>query len=76
MIDGLQEAVVGTEVVRWKHAVPEVRPEALRRWSPFVRRDPGRIEYAGDWLLLMPSSEAAAASADHVVERVESLLGR
>ncbi len=76
MIDGLQEAVVGTEVVRWKHAVPEVRPEALRRWSPFVRRDPGRIEYAGDWLLLMPSSEAAAASADYVVERVESLLGR
>jgi protoporphyrinogen/coproporphyrinogen III oxidase len=76
MIDGLQDAVVGTEVVRWKHALPEAPPEAVRRWSSFIERDPGPIEYAGDWLFLRPSSESAAASADYVVPRVESLLSR
>lgn len=76
MIDGLQDAVVGTDVVRWKHALPEAPPEAVRRWPSFIKRDPAPIEYAGDWLFLRPSSETAAASADYVVPRVESLLSR
>jgi oxygen-dependent protoporphyrinogen oxidase len=62
-------------VVRWKHALPEAPPAAVRAWKPFIRRDPSPIEYAGDWLFLRPSSETAAASADYTVPRVRSLLG-
>jgi protoporphyrinogen/coproporphyrinogen III oxidase len=74
MIDGLAEAVVGTHVVRWKDALPEAPPAAVRAWKPFIGRDPSPIEYAGDWVFLRPSSETAAASADYVVPRVRSLL--
>ena len=75
IIDGLADAVVGTHVVRWKHALPEAPPAAVRAWKPFIGRDPSPIEYAGDWLFLRPSSETAAASADYTVARVRSLLG-
>lgn len=75
MIDGLAAAVVGTHVVRWKDALPEAPPAAVREWGPFIKREPRPIEYAGDWLFLRPSSETAAASADYTVPRVLSRLG-
>ena len=75
IIDGLADSVVGTHVVRWKHALPEAPPAAVRAWTPFIRRDPAPIEYAGDWVFLRPSSETAAASADYTVPRLTSLLG-
>jgi len=75
MIDGLADAVVGTHVVRWKDALPEAPPAAVRDWGPFIRRDPRPVEYAGDWVFLRPSSETAAASADYTVPRVLAQLG-
>lgn len=74
MIDGLADAVVGSHVVRWRHAVPEATPAAVREWGAFIRRAPRPIEYAGDWLFLRPSSETAVASADYTVPRVEAQL--
>ncbi|MFD9304929.1 protoporphyrinogen/coproporphyrinogen oxidase [Streptomyces sp. NPDC060048] len=76
LIDGLQEACVGTDVIRWKHALPDAPPEALALRKKFVQRAPGPIEYAGDWLYLRPSSEAAIASAKLAVPRVRALLER
>lgn len=75
MIDGLADSVVGTHVVRWKHALPEAPPAAVRAWKPFIERDPSPVEYAGDWLFLRPSSETAARSADYTVPRVLAQLG-
>lgn len=74
IIDGLEAAVVGTHVVRWKDALPEAPPAAVREWRSFIKREPRPVEYAGDWLFLRPSSETAAASADHAVPRVLSQL--
>jgi oxygen-dependent protoporphyrinogen oxidase len=75
LIDGLREACVGTDVIRWRHALPEAPPQALRLRAGFVGRAPQPIEYAGDWIYLRPSSEAAIASARFVVPRVQVVLG-
>lgn len=75
IIDGLEAAVVGTHVVRWRDALPEAPPAAVREWGSFIKRDPRPIEYAGDWVFLRPSSETAAASADYTVPRVLSRIG-
>ncbi len=75
LIEGLREACVGTDVVRWRHALPEAPPEAMRLRGAFVRREPRAVEYAGDWLYLRPSSEAAIASARLAVPRVRAVLG-
>lgn len=76
LVDGLREACVGTDVIRWRDALPEAPPKSLALRGAFVRRDPSPIEYAGDWVYLRPSSEAAIASADLAVPRVRALLER
>jgi oxygen-dependent protoporphyrinogen oxidase len=76
LIPGLSDALVGHDVIRWRHALPAAPPQALRLRGDFVRRPPQPIEYAGDWLFLRPSSEAAIASARLAAPRIEQLLGR
>lgn len=74
LIDGLREACMATDVIRWRHALPEAPPEAMRLRGAFVRRTPRAVEYAGDWIYLRPSSEAAIASARLAVPRVRAFL--
>lgn len=76
LIDGLRESCVGGDVIRWRHALPEAPPPALRLRGAFARRPPRPIEYAGDWIYLRPSSEAAIASARYTVPRVRAVLSR
>ncbi|WFB09464.1 FAD-dependent oxidoreductase [Streptomyces sp. LX-29] len=73
-IDGMRAAYVGHQVTRWRHGLPEATPEALRLRAPFTRRPASPIEYAGDWLYLRPSSEAAIASSRLAVDRVHAWL--
>ncbi|MBH5334940.1 FAD-dependent oxidoreductase [Streptomyces pactum] len=73
-IDGMRAAYVGHQVTRWRHGLPEARPEALALRGRFMRRAARPVEYAGDWLYLRPSSEAAIASSRLAVERVHSWL--
>ncbi|MFL6136348.1 MAG: protoporphyrinogen/coproporphyrinogen oxidase [Frankiaceae bacterium] len=74
LVPGLGDAMVGHDVVRWRHALPAAPPAALRLRGDFVRRPLQPIEYAGDWLYLRPSSEAATASARLAVPRIRQLL--
>ncbi|MBC3984779.1 FAD-dependent oxidoreductase [Streptomyces sp. AC536] len=73
-IDGLRSAYVGHHIVRWPNGLPAAPPAALRLRGRFVRRSPRPIEYAGDWLYLRPSSEAAIASSKLAVDRVHAWL--
>ncbi|MEO3764026.1 FAD-dependent oxidoreductase [Streptomyces sp. B5E4] len=73
-IDGMREAYVGHQVTRWRHGLPEAPPEALALRGAFTRREAQPIEYAGDWLYLRPSSEAAIASSKPAADRVRSWL--
>lgn len=74
LIDGLRAACTSTDVIRWRYALPEAPPAALALRGQFIRRAPGPVEYAGDWVYLRPSSEAAIASARIAVPRVKALL--
>ena len=73
-IDGLRDAYVGHQVTRWHHGLPEAPPKAMALRPGFVRRAAQPIEYAGDWMYLRPSSEAAIASSDLAARRVRSWL--
>ncbi|MCZ7414536.1 protoporphyrinogen/coproporphyrinogen oxidase [Streptomyces sp. WMMC897] len=74
LIDGLRSAVVGHDVIRWRHALPEAPPQALALRRRFLDRPAQPVEYAGDWLYLRPSSEAAIGSARLAVPRVRAWL--
>lgn len=76
LIDGLHESCVDSDVIRWRHALPEAPPAALQLRGAFARRPPQPIEYAGDWIYLRPSSEAAIASAHYTVPRIQAILSR
>ncbi|MBC2878824.1 MULTISPECIES: protoporphyrinogen/coproporphyrinogen oxidase [Streptomyces] len=75
-IDGLRAAYAGHEVVRWRNGLPEAPPAALALRKAFVSRAPGPVEYAGDWIYLRPSSEAAIASSRRAASRVAAWLAR
>ena len=64
--DVIDDAVVH----RFRHAQPEVTAAALERRPAFMSRTPRTIEYAGDWVSLRPTSEAAVRSADWAVSRL------
>ncbi len=75
-VAGLREACRDSLVVRWRHALPEASPAAMSRRAEFIRRPPGPVEYAGDWLYLRPSSEGAVRSATRLaVPRLTGFLG-
>lgn len=60
-------------LVRWPHAVPDVRPGYHTRLAAFHQRPP--IFYAGDWLV-QPCVEGAVRSGDTAAELVHTALAR
>ncbi|QMU71338.1 NAD(P)/FAD-dependent oxidoreductase [Streptacidiphilus sp. P02-A3a] len=71
-LPGLRAATTGTFVHRFRYGLPEATPEAVRQRSAFLDRPVRRIEYAGDWVMLRPSSEGAVRSARLAVQRILS----
>ncbi|SDC53305.1 FAD-dependent oxidoreductase [Actinokineospora iranica] len=69
-VPGLADALRATVVTRFRHGLPMPTPAAMAARPDFVRRPPSTVEYAGDWWLLRPSSEAAVRSAELVAERL------
>lgn len=69
-LPGLSAATRRTVVRRFRHGLPEATPAALRLRADFARRPLSRIEYAGDWTLLRPSSEGAIRSAELAAHRI------
>jgi oxygen-dependent protoporphyrinogen oxidase len=69
-LPGLRNAIRAYFVHRFRHGLPEATPAALRLRADFLRRPVRTIDYAGDWLLLRPSSEGAVRSADLATWRV------
>lgn len=74
-LPGLAAATVQNFVHRFRHGLPEASPEALRLRAGFAARPIGTVDYAGDWVLLRPSSEGAVRSAATTASRVLSRLG-
>jgi oxygen-dependent protoporphyrinogen oxidase len=69
-LPGLAAATQATLVVRWPHGLPEATPAALRLRRAFLDRPVRRVEYAGDWVMLRPNSEAAVHSGHLAAHRV------
>ncbi|MGH3898724.1 MAG: protoporphyrinogen/coproporphyrinogen oxidase [Pseudonocardiaceae bacterium] len=69
-LPGLRRATRAHFVHRFRHGLPEATPAALRLRSDFLRRSLRAVDYAGDWLMLRPSSEGAVRSADLAAWRV------
>jgi protoporphyrinogen/coproporphyrinogen III oxidase len=59
----LRQATTTTMVHRFRHGLPEATPAALGLRARFADRPLGPVDYAGDWVLLRPSSEGAVRSA-------------
>ncbi|GGX96535.1 NAD(P)/FAD-dependent oxidoreductase [Streptomyces minutiscleroticus] len=58
------------------HGLPEASARALRLRPAFMARGPRPVEYAGDWVMLRPSSEGAVRSGALAASRVLARLGR
>ncbi len=71
-LPGLGQATRRHFVHRFRHGLPEATPAALRLRSGFMRRPTGTVEYAGDWVMLRPSSEGAFRSAELAATRVQA----
>jgi oxygen-dependent protoporphyrinogen oxidase len=69
-LPGLGEATRATVVHRFRHGLPEATPQALRLRAAFLQRPLRAVEYAGDWVMLRPSSEGAIRSAGLAVDRI------
>lgn len=69
-LPGLRRATRAHFVHRFRHGLPEATPAALRQRAGFLRRALRAVDYAGDWLLVRPSSEGAVRSADLAAWRV------
>jgi oxygen-dependent protoporphyrinogen oxidase len=75
-VPGLREATRATFVCRFRHGLPRATPAALRERNDFLRRPTRRVEYAGDWVMLRPSSEGAVRSGELAARRVLAAEGR
>jgi oxygen-dependent protoporphyrinogen oxidase len=73
-LPGLRQATRAHFVHRFHHGLPEATPTALRLRAGFLRRPLRAVDYAGDWLLVRPSSEGAVRSADLATWRVLARL--
>ncbi len=62
-LPGLTRATVANFVHRFRNGLPEATPAALRLRADFVRRPAGAVDYAGDWVMVRPSSEGAVRAA-------------
>jgi oxygen-dependent protoporphyrinogen oxidase len=69
-LPGLTGATRTAFVVRWPLGLPEATPDALRLRRAFLERPVRRVDYAGDWVMLRPNSEAAVRSAGIAARRV------
>ncbi|GAA2796615.1 NAD(P)/FAD-dependent oxidoreductase [Saccharopolyspora taberi] len=73
-LPGLAEANVGNFVHSFRHGLPEATPEALQHRSAFMNRDPGPVDYAGDWVMVRPASEGAVRSGALAASRTLARL--
>ncbi|WP_030268106.1 protoporphyrinogen/coproporphyrinogen oxidase [Streptomyces sp. NRRL B-24484] len=69
-LPGLRAATVRTLVHRYRHGLPQAPPAAVRERAAFLARPTRAIEYAGDWVMLRPSSEGAVRSGRLAARRV------
>jgi oxygen-dependent protoporphyrinogen oxidase len=74
-LPGLNAATVTTVVHRFPAGLPETTPHALRARPAFLTRPTRAVEFAGDWLMLRPSSEGAIRSARIAGSRLLDGLG-
>ncbi|WAL70899.1 NAD(P)/FAD-dependent oxidoreductase [Kitasatospora sp. YST-16] len=69
-LPGLRAATVRTLVHRFPLGLPQGAPAAVRERAAFLDRPTRAVEYAGDWMMLRPSSEGAVRSGKLAAERV------
>ncbi|MBB5802354.1 oxygen-dependent protoporphyrinogen oxidase [Saccharothrix ecbatanensis] len=72
-VPGLRTGVTGSVVHRFRHGLPEATPRALALRGEFESRIGGVVDYAGDWVTLIPYSEAAVRSGRRAAARVLAL---
>lgn len=75
-LPGLAAATVHTFVHRFPIGLPEASPAAVRTRGGFMQRPTAPIEFAGDWVMLRPSSEGAIRSGELAARRVLAGPGR
>lgn len=73
-LPGLPDATWRTFVHRHEHGLPEATPAALRLRAGFSGRPTGSVDYAGDWVLQRPTSEAAVRSGALAASRARAQL--
>ncbi|RKE18156.1 NAD(P)/FAD-dependent oxidoreductase [Streptomyces sp. TLI_171] len=69
-LPGLRAATVRTLVHRFPLGLPQGAPAAVRERAAFLDRPTRAVEYAGDWVMLRPSSEGAVRSGKLAAGRV------
>ncbi len=69
-LPGLAAATLGRIVHRFRAGLPDPTPAALRLRPDFAQRDTSSVDFAGDWVLLQPSGEAAVRAGLLAAERV------
>lgn len=69
-LPGLATAIRATVVHRFTHGLPEATPAAMASRPAFLHRPLGPVDYAGDWVMLRPSSEGAVRAARLTAARV------
>ncbi|MBB5958087.1 oxygen-dependent protoporphyrinogen oxidase [Saccharothrix tamanrassetensis] len=69
-VPGLRAATRDAVVHRFRDGLPEATPEAVALRADFVARAGGVVDYAGDWVGVMPCSEAAVRSGRRTAARV------
>jgi oxygen-dependent protoporphyrinogen oxidase len=69
-LPGLAAATTGNLVHRFRDGLPEAPPAALRLRQGFARRRAGTVDYAGDWVMLRPSSEGAVRAGQFAAARI------
>lgn len=75
-LPGLTEATRDAVVTRFRYGLPECTPAALASRAGFVDGLGGVVDYAGDWVGLVPCSEAAVRSGRRAAERVLATVQR
>ncbi|WP_370591201.1 protoporphyrinogen/coproporphyrinogen oxidase [Saccharopolyspora montiporae] len=73
-LPGLAGATWRTFVHRFPHGLPEATPAVLRQRAGFAARPTGPVDFAGDWVLQRPSSEAAVRSGALAASRTRAHL--
>ncbi|MGH3757023.1 FAD-dependent oxidoreductase [Actinophytocola sp.] len=72
-VPGLAGATVANFVHRFRHGLPEATPAALALRRGFLARPVRSVDYAGDWMMLRPSSEGAIRAGAMAAARVARL---